>query len=454
MKMTTKKLFWACGITFGIACTSIVYQQNQINHSQKLGGLHNGVGTCFTRVAQTFTALMVGDLNSNYLSKDFKGITTDCFSEVNRVYKDIFGTKTTDRMTKDLNELTSDSHWFSERVEKTHSIQLNPDKSFNLLESNLTNKYAELEGLKSSLQDGLDEKMSQANSNVQVANAIATLMVALFAGFVGVIGWREQKAKNKTIQLEKVAQEMIQNDEVETFKIDRLIENILNTHEYPKAWEAFQKYHTTLLERKSFTSKVFDETAPIVKEEEDAGIDFNEAFNAAFNQIKQTAFNHGIIVDFDFDQNLYVKADREALEQMFMTVVADAINKSLSHNEGRKIILRSKALGGTAYFKVKVAGHLFNSSELEYVSNDEASKESVSTETMILKEIVSDLNGSLVLKNKMNEEGGISGSEIEIGLKRTNTLTSIESKEEAKPSLKSIVKGKKKDILESFNSEA
>src|SRR5690606_17184551 len=73
-------------------------------------------------------------------------------------------------------------------------------------------------------------------------------------------------------------------------------------------------------------------------------VDFNQAFNAAFEQIKLTAFNHGIIVDFDFDQNLLVKADSEALEQVFMTVMSLAIRNSTQHNKGRKITLRSKAL--------------------------------------------------------------------------------------------------------------
>src|SRR5690606_24575930 len=129
MKMTTKKLFWMSGLTFVIACSSIVYQQNQVNRAQSLSRLHNGVGTCFTRVAQTFTALMVNDLNSIYLSKDFKGLTSECFNEVNKVYKNIFGSKTVDQMTKNLNDLTSDAHWFSERVEKTHNIQLNPESN-------------------------------------------------------------------------------------------------------------------------------------------------------------------------------------------------------------------------------------------------------------------------------------------------------------------------------------
>lgn len=452
MKMTTKKLFWVGGLTFAIICTSIVYQQNQVNRAQSLSRLHNGVGTCFTRVAQTFTALMVNDLNSPYLSKDFKGLTSECFSEVNKVYKNIFGTKTVDQMTKNLNELTSDAHWFSERIEKTHSIQLNPEKSFNLTESNLITKYAELENIKLALQDGLDAKMTQANTNVEIANTIASLMLAIFVGLVGAIGWREQKAKNKSIQLEKVAQEMLAKNDLETYKVDRLIENILNTHGHTKAWEVFKNYHATLLEKKSFSYSENENTHYLESEtqQEEDGVDFNEAFNAAFDQIKQTAFNHGIIIDFDFDQNLFVKADREALEQMFMTVISGAIEKSLAHNQGRKIILRSKALGGTAYFKVKVVGHLFNTSELEFVNSHDGEVSSVSTQTLLLKEIVNDMRGSLSFKNKINEEGGISGSEIEIGLIRTQNNVVEENKRE----IQNIVKGKKRDILRSFESEA
>src|SRR5690606_12135333 len=141
-----------------------------------------------------------------------------------------------------------------------------------------------LEGLKSAFQDGLDAKMNQANTNVGLANTLGSFMLALFVGLVGAIGWREQKARNKSTQLEKVAQEMLAKSDFETYKVDRLIENILSTHEYAKAWEVFKNYHTNLLERKSLVYSEDIETLEVKEDIKEGGIDFNEAFNTAFNQ--------------------------------------------------------------------------------------------------------------------------------------------------------------------------
>lgn len=443
MKLTTKKLFCAAGVTFLLAAGSVVYQQSQISKSQNISKLHNGVGTCFTRVSQTFTAAMIGQLSSNYLTKDFRNLSSDCFSEVNKLYREIFG-QADKKVTKTLNSLISETHWFSERIEKIQSMQQAGNQDFSFTDSNLASRYSELEGLKSSFQDNLDERMSEANSNVNLANIFATMMVAFFAAVVGVLGFRDQKARNKTLQLEKVAGEMLAREEYETYKVDRLIENILNTHEYQKAWQVFQNYHAQMLEKNSQSyddnkvprlDHVENEVAELTEK-----VDFNQAFNAAFEQIKLTAFNHGIIVDFDFDQNLLVKADSEALEQVFMTVMSLAIRNSTQHNKGRKITLRSKALGGTAFFKINVANHVFNTNELEFTAEG---SDSLSTDLLILKELVQDLDGSIKLKNKLSQSGDIAGSEIEITLKRVPSEAQVQT----------IVRGKKKDILKSFNSE-
>src|SRR5690606_18549147 len=153
-----------------------------------------------------------GQLSSNYLTKDFRNLSSDCFSEVNKLYREIFG-QADKKVTKTLNSLISETHWFSERIEKIQSMQQAGNQDFSFTDSNLASRYSEREGLKISFQDNHDERMSEANSHVNLAIIFATMIVALFAAVVDLLGLRDQKARNKTLQLEKVAGEMLAREE-------------------------------------------------------------------------------------------------------------------------------------------------------------------------------------------------------------------------------------------------
>jgi hypothetical protein len=81
--------------------------------------LNQGVGTCFNRISQTFTAMMIKDIHSPYLNRGFMGLSDECLSETIKginPFKQNIG-----KGYETLNKLISDVHWFHESVVRTHS---------------------------------------------------------------------------------------------------------------------------------------------------------------------------------------------------------------------------------------------------------------------------------------------------------------------------------------------
>ena len=63
----------AIGMIFGIS----ILNNNLLSQQTSFLKLNNGVGICFQRITQTFTALMIRDLRSDYLTSDFRSTTGD-----------------------------------------------------------------------------------------------------------------------------------------------------------------------------------------------------------------------------------------------------------------------------------------------------------------------------------------------------------------------------------------
>lgn len=444
MKKMTKHSLVLLATTLGLLSITAMVGQNRASFYNDLSNLNNGTGICFTRVTQAFTALMVSDLKSPYLTSDFKNLTSECFNEANKTFKNVMGSKEA-MGAKELSELTNESHWFLEKIQKTHSVQLSPDNSFDLSESDIVSKYAAIERMKSKFSNAIDEKMDSINTQMSVVSSLAyafSFGVIVFSALFAVGHLRRKTFENN---LEEEAKTINPMDETSAVRIDRLVENILTHHNYHNSLEAFKNYHNYLLENGAFSSKAYEEV--IISEEKEEKIissDFNKAFNSAYNQLSQKAFGQSTIIDFQFDQNLHVKGDRDALEQLFMATLTLGIDAQEGKEGSRKIVLRSKALGDIAYFKTEVYGHILDSKELEFINAD-AKNEDASIQTKILKELVQDLGGTIIYKNKFDGENS---PKAEITIALTRVL-----KEAPKAELVSVVKGKKSEILRSFESE-
>jgi hypothetical protein len=437
-------------IAVSVLLFSAPFLLNEMNTTKisKNQMLKSGTNICFTRVSQSFTALMIQDLNSSYLQKDFMEMTDECFNELNKQFNEIHAAGFMSAK-KSLNKLISDLHWFHEKTGRLK--QMSADGAITLsTSSNILNKYSELEALKIDFLDFMDAKNQSLETYKNISIGFA------FAGFMMVLTLVGLTIKDKYQDAEflygvnEYAREMLEKNELNGAKIDRFTEHVMAKLGTPFFYELLNRYQVDLIETQmSHKGHAADSEAQTIeasthateKEIDRSNIEiteFDKIVNVLMDRLDNKAFTHGIIFDTDLGENFNVEGSSESVEQLIFSLINLGIENSLDHNAGRKITIRSKALGGIAYFKLRVANHLFNPDELEALNHHNSELLQQNVALMMINEIAKDLNIGLSCKNFVNDQS-FTGSEIEIVFNRVMPERVAEKKI-------SVMKGSKQDI--------
>ena len=416
----------------------------------------SGVGVCFQRVTQSFTALMINDLSSNYLSSEFKSMTSECFSELNSTMSSIVGAKS---VLNASNNITSDLHWFNSKMDKI--VKLNDGQAIDLSDSNIINKYAELEELKGNIEEGIGKEIASFES-IKDLGFVGMILaqLALIASMVSLFFKRKIDAHDFE-QLENFSMEA-EVSVNQNAKAKRVLEKLFEHIEMPHTEKFVMGYHGAILQENfdlndkiikmntiGYEGSVEDEvhvdellsTKESVQSEDTTS--FNDSLNVVLDRIQDKAFTHGVMIDTDLGENFNVISNHEVLDQVLFNTIQFSMESSLNHNQGRKVVVRSKPLGGIAYCKFKILGHSFSDDELAIINGKEPkSADNVNVNLILLKELIHDANATIAVKN--TQQNGIVESEIEMIFERAQIQ---EVKETPKVN---IVKGSKQDIKRFF----
>lgn len=391
--------------------------------------LSGGTNTCFTRVSQTFTALMIQDLSSQYLAKDFTVTTGECFNQLSKTFEQAYG-KSFIVASQNLNKLVSDLHWFHEKTSRLSKMAA--DGAITLsTNSNIINKYTSLEALKTEFLDNIDAKNQSFATYKNLSVGFAFAGFALILVFVG-LNIKEQYQQNEFLYgVNELSKELVANTSQNAAKIDRLVEHVANKLEVPFFYELLSKYQADLIDMQMNSNRghAADMEAKIIEDKQSniaenkvnttkqEVTEFGKILNVLMDRLNNKAFTHGIIFDTDLGEDFNVTGASESIEQLIFTLINQGIDSSLKHNQGRKVSIRSKALGGIAYFKMNVANHLFNPDELEAFNNGDSNALAGNMNLMMINEIANDLNVGISFKNKVNDQN-FTGSEIEVVFNR------------------------------------
>ena len=178
-----KNIFLSSKILVGLGCISLVsilgfsmLGQNFAAKQASLFQVSNGLGVCFQRVNQSFTALMIKDFSSDFMTKDFRATTGDCFSELSSAIA-AKSLMTTNIKTK-LNNIMSDTHWFGEKLDRV--VELSETEQLDFSQSNIINKYVEIEQLKNNLEESMvvrAEGLESGKTLLFVAMILSQLLI-------------------------------------------------------------------------------------------------------------------------------------------------------------------------------------------------------------------------------------------------------------------------------------
>src|SRR3990167_8699403 len=126
---------------------------NSIHQYRAANELKSGVSTCFTRINQTLTAMLIGDFSAEYVQTSFTTDTQDCLSESLSFFEN--NLKGQINVQKDLNSLSTDTYWFHEKVASISSLAQR--ETVNVQTSNIIDKYVKLENFKLNASDKVDQ---------------------------------------------------------------------------------------------------------------------------------------------------------------------------------------------------------------------------------------------------------------------------------------------------------
>jgi len=426
--MNVKKLVIFGTLSVVALVSALTVQQSNLSKISQAQTLNTGVGTCFQRVSQSFTALMTKSLSSNYIKKSFLTTTSDCIAQANELANEQKATLTK-RSEVLLNQFSSDYYWFSQKTLKLTAQLSSAD--FDISASNVIGKFTTLDDLKSEFGGEIAKAITSLEQKNFYALLVATSSLLLFSIFFTSFMMGQKKKRKVLSLLDEEARDILDN-EVDNDQARRVFTNIFNSLDLENSNKLLARLDT----QATVTSVPKLKEIPKVD-----SVNLSSSIHKNLESFGQKIASYGVVVNTESVKEFSVTGKDDLINQ----IVFHALNYAIDFSKEKKLKLSTSLLGGTALLKLKIEGHCFNSNELDYLNSSVSSQEHMNLDLMLLKELTADLEGSFAIKNKINTKEQRSNCELEFIF----TVPSIRKSNSVK-----VLKGSKKDILRQMNSEA
>lgn len=436
LSISSSKILIMCGL--GLLMTLGSFWHYQTNQSQldRMNVLNQGVGTCFNRISQTFTAMMIRDVNSPYLNRGFMGLSDECLNETIKginPFKQNMG-----QGYVVLNKLISDVHWFHESILKVHSPMV-AGKSMEVSLNPISSKFSQMEESKVNLVDEIDVTNSRIREVQRSDEALMGIGLLMFVVSLCVLSLKEFNRIQLQKEIENKALSLLNTGMANVgAMVDQIVERGLISQGLPVTAQIFKDYHGDLMEKMTSRSTYREE-----KKEEVP--DFLESEN---NQSLKTSFKEVLVsiqninpkdlIQMNDVRDVHLAVAFEDFEQMMNA----AINKlSARREDGKKIMISNQIHADRTLINIFLAGAMFTASELDFAQDNQSiSADAVDMNMVILKEMAKGINSAWYMENKTDRSGAITGMAIRFTVARTP------KESRSNKNLVSVVKGKKKDL--------
>lgn len=419
------------------------YQSNQ-NQLGRLSVLNQGLSTCFNRVSQTFTAMMISDAQSPYVKSEFTNLSNECFAEAaagSKALKSSMG-----RAYENLNQLISEAHWFHEKVSR---LQNQKEISSNL--APISDRYGRMENYRQTMSDEVDATSTlirkvQRNDEFLMGMGLIMFVIALC-----LLSLQEYQRFEMKRSIEREALNYLTAGQANVGAIvDRLVEGALTSQNMLVTAQIFRDYHGDILERQTTRLSTDAPAHEAIQEEENFTTNVVSEISMA-DVREKTSLKEALVTlqNLQSKENLHIAelrdvqllANSEGVEHMMNA----AVNALLSHrNDDKKIMIASQVHSDRVILNFFLSGSVFTITELEYASNPGVIAEGLDMNLQILKEMVSVANAQWFIENKVDRHGKITGMNIRLILDRA-------MKENRSKNLISVMKGKKKDLAKTLS---
>jgi hypothetical protein len=427
--LASKRIISSIILLGGVLLFTYSIQEN----SQKLKrvtNLESGIQTCFSRVSQTYTAKLLNEQTSQYLSQNFQSLTEECFAEgVLNVEENLKSDLPI--IAKKLSTLASNVHWF-------HEDSLLPINSAGALSTategkSIGSRFETIETTKDEVLD-VAEQFKSSISNVlnrdknffYVTSALLVLMLVL-----EYMANANRKISNSARENE-AAEELSDRDGIESVKVGEIIrvaleQNDLNNcaklfyNSYShKSGTANLKLHNKEVQvlenlitpehlvRTAVKAKVQEQIEQVWNDDKvgnliDRPTEVIEEFN--LNQVSARAidlladkiFSLGVQLKVVIAEQITIKGKEEELEQIFYHLFAGAISLS----EDSPISMFAQRLGD-----IVILDLIFQS--------EDANKFTSTVDMQICQTLLDEINAKVKIDNTLDQLGNVNGIRVKV----------------------------------------
>jgi signal transduction histidine kinase len=451
----TKRVF----ITLGLLAATFLVSEYSLQTSTKvkiLSNLKEGINTCFGRVSQTYTAKMMNDSGSDYLTKSFMTSTEECFGDAISMMEEKFEYALAGTF-KLVNTISSDVHWFHEKLTNESAEKL---IGSDVIVTNFGARFSTIENSRFTVIDGMEQFNSLLDSKVRYLRFGFWALIAMTIAFMLfevlskkqtelMADYYEDQAKELNNQFNPLSinkvQELI-SASLENSKLSQL--NLLIKHvglqgteertSEEKEYIAPRSFNTGLKQQnieqeidnawemgevatdnKVRTSELNTQYENIFADKLDT-IHLDNTLAKVVSLISSRLFTRGIVLEFDIDEELYVYAEEESLEQVFYHVFTNAF-KDLENRPGiKKIKVSVRSLGGSLLLSFEDNGLSFSKEFMKKESGligIESEAITVSTELEICRMFMNDFGGSVLFENAFDSDRKPVGKKVKLVFK-------------------------------------
>lgn len=432
-KRSIAGLFLLAGLIF----TTYSIQENS-GQIKRLTNFESGIQTCFTRVNQTYTANLLGDKASTYLTQNFQNLTEECLAEgilavENSLSKDLAAS------AKLLSNLASNVHWFHEDI-------LAPNGAKNLAGSgqarDVGSRFEKIETTKDEILESTNSLKTQITNSQNFQKNIfyisATLLVMLMiAEYMSITRRRlSNNAREK-----EAHDELLNNGGAASVKVGEIIRVALEQNDMVNCSKLFANFHAFTITEKGKNKMSLETlvtpmgtdtnkavyTIDKIWEDDSIGVAAditanNKLHNINLEQMSSTVvdllaeklFSQGVQLDMNIADNLEIRARQEELEQTLYHLFAYAINSTQSTNGEKNISVYAHKLGDVVAFDLIHSGGGFGESTLKKRIGLEDNGSELNLDLQICQSLLEEIQAKIQLDNKLDQNGNVIGGRVKI----------------------------------------
>jgi hypothetical protein len=430
--LANKRIVSSIILLSGVLFFSYGIQENS-QKIKRVTNLESGIQTCFSRVNQTYTAKLLNEQTSQYLSQNFQSLTEECFAEGILNVEDNLKIDLP-VLAKKLSNLASNVHWF-------HEDSLLPANATRTLAPvddtrNFGSRFEAIETTKDDVLDaaelfkaGISTKLNREKNYFYVTSALLVLMLVL-----EYIANANRKISNAAREIE-ASEELEDRDGIESVKIGEIIGVALEQNNLANCAKLFRSYYShrsgihivktlskeihaleSMITPNNFVKdnlqgrNVLNKSIDEIWNDDQAALSLDhssektEEFNLnqvsarAIDLLAEKIFSLGVQLKIVIAEHITIKGREEELEQVFFHLLSSAISSS---SNSAPISMLAQRLGDIVIldlvFKSDGAANLVSAIDMK-----------------ICQTLLDEINAKIKIDNTLDQLGNVNGARVKV----------------------------------------